>query len=639
MGAPGPTAVTRQTFASRLSVQLRSSRSPCPERRKSSARAEAVRVRGSIDHLVGLDGLRGLAVIAVLLYHAGALRGGFLGVEVFFVISGYLITLLLVEEWHRHGRIEISAFWARRIRRLWPASFVVIVATLCFSTVALPDELFATRGPALAGVLWLSNWYSIVVKQSYFEAVGRPPLLRHLWSLAIEAQFYAIWPLVLGPGLRFLRGRLALVAAVAAIASAVMMAGMYQQEADPSRVYYGTDTRASGLLLGAALALAFTRRHVHVRSAAADAIGCAALVALGFICAVLSEFDPLLYRGGFLIVDALSVVAIAAAVQPSGRIGGVILESKPLHWIGVRSYGIYLWHWPVFMLTRPQLDIPMDGLPLLLARLTAVGVLAELSYRCVEQPFRRGGIGRIRTFAGLAAGSALVVTSVAAANPVERPAYLPVDAIDTWAAATPAAVATEFVAESPAEPQSAPVVLEAATGEAQAAPVVEAATVQVAQTPRAELRVTAIGDSVMLGAASALEAQIQGIEVDAAISRQTSVAIDMLRARASAGDLGDVVIVHMGNNGTFTSAQFDAMMDVLGSVQRVVFVNVKVPRAWEGTNDAVLADGVLRYTNAVLVDWRGASVEHPDFFWDDGIHLRPTGAAAYAAMIAANIAP
>jgi len=596
-------------------------------------------VSSRIAHLAGLDGLRGLAVVAVLLYHAGLLAGGFLGVEVFFVISGYLITLILVEEWQRHGHLDVYAFWLRRTRRLWPASFVVILAAVGFTTLVLPDELLALRGAALAGVLSVSNWYSIVVQQSYFEAIGRPPLLRHLWSLAIEAQFYVLWPLVLVVGLRFWRGHLTLVAAIAgAVASALLMVWLYQPDADPSRVYYGTDTRASGLLIGAALALARADGLARVTCAVSDVIGFGALIGLGYVCARLTEFEPFLYRGGFLIVDVLSAVAIAAAVHPRARIGRAVLDMQPLRWIGVRSYGIYLWHWPVFMLTRPHLDVRLDGWPVVVVRLIVVGALAELSYRFVEMPFRRGGVRWVRAAGGLAAGVALLGTSVAAAKPPERPAYLVVDPVDTWsAAAVPAAEpVVEAAVEPVAEAMIGPVV-EPAAGPTAA--VDDAAPIQAAAAPLpTRLRVTAIGDSVMLGAVKALEADIDGIEIDAAISRQTSVAIELLRARGASGQLGDVVIVHMGNNGTFTAPQFDAMMDVLAEVPRVVVVNVKVPRAWEAPNDAVLADGVQRYPNAVLVDWRGASIDRPDFFWDDGIHVRPEGAAAYAALIASQIA-
>jgi peptidoglycan/LPS O-acetylase OafA/YrhL len=605
-------------------------------------------VKGRIGHVAGLDGLRGLAVAAVLLYHGGLVAGGFLGVEVFFVISGYLITLILLDEWQHGARIDVTAFWIRRARRLWPASFTVILGTLAFATLFLPHELFSLRGAALAGLLSVSNWYSILAHQSYFEAVGRPPLLRHLWSLAIEAQFYAFWPLLLVLGLRFWRGRLqplALGVIALGLASAGAMAWLYQPDADPSRVYYGTDTRASGLLLGAALALAFPAWWRRVRPAVVDAVGIAAVFGLGCVCILMNEFEPLLYRGGFVLVDVLTATTIAAAVHGRGRIGRRVLDTQPLRWIGARSYGIYLWHWPVFMVTRPQLDVRLDGWPLLILRLILVGALAELSYRFVEMPFRRGRVHWVQATGGLAVGMLVLGTSVVAAKEPERPAYLPVDAINTWTAASapvgePAQAWSQQATALAQEPPAAPVndqVVDPATEPA----VATENTAPTAGAPPARqrpLRVTAIGDSVMLGAATALESEIDGIAIDAAISRQASEAIELLRERAASGELGDVVIVHMGNNGTFTATQFDTMMDVLASVPRVVFINDKVPRPWEGPNDAVIAEGVQRYPNTMLVDWRGASSQRSDYFWEDGMHLRAEGAAAYAALIASQIA-
>jgi peptidoglycan/LPS O-acetylase OafA/YrhL len=578
--------------------------------------------------LTGLDGLRALSVIAVLLYHAGRLPAGFLGVEVFFVISGYLITLILVDEWRQRHHIDVYAFWLRRARRLVPASFALIVCVVAVSVLVAPDDVLALRGAALAGLLWASNWYSILIQQSYFEAVGRPPLLRHLWSVAIEAQFYVIWPFVLLVGLRAWRGRLALAIPMAgAIGSTVLMAFLFHDDVDPSRVYYGTDTRVSGLLVGAGLALLPATRLARLPAAACDSMCLVALIGLAYVCARLTELDSILYRGGLLVVDGLSATAIAASVHPNARLCRAVLDAQPLRWIGIRSYGIYLWHWPIFMLTRPQLDVRLDGWPLLVLRVFVVAVAAEISFRFVEMPLRRGGMRWIRVAGGAAVGAVVLGTSIAAAKPPERPAYLPVDSLDTWsAAAIPAgpvaAPAIEPAPELPDEPvQSADTTL-----------------VSVAAMPvQAPMRVTAIGDSVMLGAVAALEADIDGIEIDASISRQTSVAIELLRARAAAGQLGDVVVVHLGNNGTFSASQFDTMMDVLASVPRVVFVNVKVPRAWEEPNDAVLANGVQRYANAVLVDWRATSVDRPEFFWDDGIHLRPEGAAAYAALIASKL--
>lgn len=583
--------------------------------------------------------MRGLAVIAVLLYHADTLPGGFLGVEVFFVISGFLITLLLVEEYRRRGHIALVAFWSRRARRLVPGLLLVVLATLALSALIQPTELAQLRAAAVAGLLWVSNWYFIVHQQSYFESVGRPPLLRHLWSLGIEAQFYLVWPPLLLLALRRWRPRQVMIGAlVGAAASAMLMAVLAQPGADPSRVYYGTDTRASGLLLGAALALGAWRTE-RVPAWLLDGVGLATLGALACLAIGVDEFAPWLYRGGFVAVGVLSAMVIGATTDARASISRYVLRGRVLQWVGVRSYGIYLWHFPIFMVTRPELDVPLDGWLLLLLRGVVVAIVADLSYRYVELPARsattwvRGWRSRRRVVVagGVLLGIALLGTTAAAAKPPERPAYLAVDAVDTWLS-TAAMIEPEPPPDEPALVVPPPieniVASEAATPEP--APVVLSPTA-------AALRVTAIGDSVMLGAVDALQRAIEGIEVDAALNRQMADALNILRQRASSSQLGDVVVVHIGTNGSVTGAQLDELMQILNGVTRVVLVNDKVARAWEGPNNTVMTDGIQRYPNAVLVDWHAASGGQPLLFWDDGIHLRPAGAAFYAALIATRV--
>lgn len=588
-----------------------------------------------IAHLSGLDGLRGLAVVAVLLYHAGTLPGGFLGVEIFFVISGFLITRLLIEEFRLQGQINLRAFWYRRARRLGPALLVLLLVTLTITALILPTELAQLRAATVAGLLWVSNWYLVFSQQSYFESVGRPPLLRHLWSLGIEAQFYLVWPPLLLLALRRWRPRQVMIGAlVGAAASALLMAMLQQPAADPSRVYYGTDTRASGLLLGVALALGAPRTE-RLQPWLLDGVGLAALGSLVYLTVRVDEFEPWLYRGGFAATGLLSAIAIGVTTDPRSQASRHLLQGRLLQWVGVRSYGIYLWHFPIFMLTRPQLDLPLDGWPLLLLRGVLVGVAADLSYRYVESPVRHSTAWRSAwrsrrrlAFAGGALlGIALLGTAVAAAKPPQRPAYLATDAVDTWM--------TNAAMLEPAPPTDEPVL--AAPDEGTAAPTpAPTPAPPMLQAAAAAPRVTAIGDSVMLGAVDALQNAIDGIEIDAALNRQMPDAINVLSKRASMNELGDVVVVHLGTNGSLTAEEFEELIQILGGVTRVVLVNDKVPRAWEGPNNAVLSDGVQRYPNAVLVDWHAASGAQPLLFWDDGIHLRPAGAALYAALIAAQ---
>ncbi len=355
-----------------------------------------------LPYMPGLDGLRALAVIAVLLYHAGLpIQGGFLGVEVFFVISGFLITALLHAEWTTHKRIDLPGFWLRRARRLLPALLFTLLGTVLIAALLLGGERSNLGADLLAGLGYVMNWHLIASGQSYFDPLVRPSLLQHLWSLAVEEQFYLLWPLIFVAGIRVLRRRgLLLLILAAAVGSLALMAALYRPGSDPSRVYYGTDTRAGGLLIGAALALLWTPKSTPVAHPGwwrwlLNGGGILALGALLVSFVAVSERHSLLYRGGFALIDLLSVVLILAATYPGTRLLPQLLGSWPLRVIGLRSYGLYLWHWPIFMVTRPYLDLPLAGLPLFGLRLLIVAALVEVSYRCIELPVRRGFIERM----------------------------------------------------------------------------------------------------------------------------------------------------------------------------------------------------------------------------------------------------
>jgi peptidoglycan/LPS O-acetylase OafA/YrhL len=661
---------------------------------------------GSLPYLPGLDGMRALAVIAVLLYHSGGggafVPGGFLGVEVFFVISGYLITSLILAQWRSTGRVELKAFWVGRARRLLPALYVVLVVTLTYAVVFLPGEVAGLRADVLAAMGYVTNWYLVWGHESYFEAVGRPSLLKHLWSLAVEEQFYVVWPLVLAFGLsagavvtRWPRAMC--IALTGAAGSAVLMALLYRPEVDPSRIYYGTDTRATGLLVGAALAFVWIpgqglvrrrdlpdgarlpgirywgtlrRRWGWIAPRLLDLAGLAALGGLVFLCLSLGEFEPFLYRGGLASVALLSALMIMACAHPHSQLGLALLGGQPLRWIGQRSYGIYLWHWPVFMITRPQLDVPLEGWSVLVIRLALTVVLAELSYRFVETPIRRGALGRAwrelreaqgfrfweigvqwaGTFVPLLAVCAVLGVAVAQARVPEAPSYLSTTRVhleatdptsrpgETAGRDASKTGASSYVPEPDAVKDSgasagAPERENRLRTRGKAGERSGKATGSSAGAPT----VTAIGDSAMLGAVDALRQEVPNLAViDARGSRQVPEAIAVLQQLRASGELGDVVVVHIGNNGVFADEQFDQMMRVLRGVGMVLVVNVTVPDSYSwAPNNEVLAEGVQRYPNrAVLVDWHGTSAGHPEYFWD-GIHLTPQGAQAYADVISA----
>ncbi len=627
--------------------------------------AEEPRLR----YVPAIDGLRALAVSAVFAYHAGIgwARGGFLGVDVFFVISGYLITALLLTDYRRTGRLRLLRFWRRRARRLLPALFLVLVGVSVAVPLLASDQGYRLRADVLAALGYVSNWRLIFEHQSYFQSLGRPPLLQHLWSLAVEEQFYLLWPLVLALLLRWREPR-RLVGPILglAAASAVLMAVLHDPTGDPSRVYYGTDTRVAGILVGAALACipirwkktaAATGRLPLAGRVALEVAGGAVLWGLWLCLSRVDQFDPLLYRGGFLGAAVLAAAAIVVATHPRSWVAAG-LGCRPLVWLGKRSYAVYLWFWPVFMLTRPHSDVPFTGTPLLVLRIAITLGLATASYRWVEKPVREGALGRawadLRsglarrarpsvTATRWAAGSAVALLAVSTAVLVGHPVPAPPFALPAAASASAApgprlhgghrgerhpvddAVVAGGGDDRPGAGDRGP------SGGGRARPRSPPPPPPPPPGPPAGTRVTAIGESVMIVAQPAMEAE--GIYVDALIGRQFDASLAVAHALRDSGGLGEIVVVHLGNNGPVTEGQFDELMDTLSVVRRVVVVNLRVPRPWEEHNNNLFAAAVPRFANAVLVDWHAVGDNHPDAFVDDGVHMTHDGVGLYLDLL------
>jgi peptidoglycan/LPS O-acetylase OafA/YrhL len=541
-----------------------------------------------LPYMSGIDGLRAIAVVAVILYHAefGFIPGGFLGVEVFLVISGYLITSLLILERVRTGTIDLKEFWTRRARRLLPALGVLLLLVTTSALLFARDALFRLNDDVFAALTYSTNWVMIFRQESYFEAFARPPLLRHLWSLAVEEQFYLFFPLIFA-GVMVLFSRRSTgygqtarrfmgFAAVALIASTALMWLMYVPYEDPSRVYFGTDTRASGLFVGVALAFAwqpwrFTKSLARQGTITLNVAGFAALAFLTYILLTLGEYDVFLYRGGFLLVSILTAIVIAVTVHPQGALNPVLGNSLFV-WIGKRSYGLYLYHWPVFLLMRPEIDIPWSRWPTLFAQIVVTLAITEASYRWIEQPIRRRGFKPWIAW----------VTEPLRRRSPQAAALWPV-------------IAGVFVIG------------------------------------------LMIGDSVMLGAKVGLEKAVEDALVDGTVSRQMKHVPAVVTQYRTEGLLGEVAVVHLGTNGPFSAAHFDDAMISLADADRVYFVNASVPRRYEGDVNDRLAAGVERWDQAFLIDWHSAAKDHPEYFVKDGVHLTSAGVGAYVDLIAGAI--
>jgi len=627
-----------------------------PEKSLRQAGISVPAGKSSLKYMPALDGLRALAVIAVLAYHAEMpwLPAGFLGVDIFFVISGYLITALLLSEHARTGGIKLRRFWGRRALRLLPGLILMLAAVSLIVPILAPDQNENLGGDVIAALTYVSNWWMIFQDQPYFEAIGRPPLLQHLWSLAVEEQFYLLWPLALAFALRnpFRKPRrLVKWILLAVAASAGAMALMYSPELDVSRVYYGTDTRLGTILLGAALAFLWspgnrTATPTRVGGLVRDIAALGALAALGWVMATWNQFDSTLYLGGFTLVAFLAAVVVGAASHPGALTRG-LLGNLPMRWLGHRSYSIYLWHWPVFMVTRPELDTTLTGMPLLAFRMALTMSLAMASYSLVERPVRTGALGRAwdrlksgasnRSFGRMATGLAGVLLPLVLGATVASGALIRREAPESPAAeALAAATGQVSTTASAGQPMEGIEATEAAPP-APVDPVVpEVPPPAPEPVPPPPTRVTAIGDSVMLIAKDALSERLGGAVVDADIGRQSKTVIAVTETLKANGQLGDTVIVHMGTNGLITVKQFDQLMDLLRDTPKVLMVNVKVARPWEDVNNKMLAENIGRFPNARLVDWKATAAAHPQAFYNDGVHLKPSGVGIYVDLLSGS---
>ena len=574
----------------------------------------------------GLDGLRALAVAAVFLYHARIdwLPGGFLGVDLFFVLSGYLITSLLLVEWEARNRIDLRRFWLRRARRLLPALVVVVLAALALGAIFARDDLARTRGDAISSLLYYTNWHLIVANHSYFNLMGRPSLLQHLWSLAVEEQFYVIWPLLLVPGLVLLgRKRLPYLVAAGIAGSAALMWVLYNP-ADPSRVWYGTDTRAFLLLMGILLALVWPRIERMRRTLPLlELLGVAAVVATVLLFRQLHDFDPTLWHGGDLAAAFCFAVLIAAVAHPETGIGQAF-GVAPLRWVGERSYGIYLWHFPVVELMRPGVDIPWTGAGAIVAQAAIVLSAAALSYRFVEQPIRTGSLQR---------------------QLAQRSRRIRLELVGAGAMSLVGAFAVLFVIPAALNPVTTyvnPPKVSAAVHHTQTGttatkdrpPTAYQHTVTLHRKKLGPLpagRILALGDSVMLGCSRQLKIALHHrVRVDATVGRQIDDTITDLNQLRKHHKLPKTLVIQIGNNGPLWWHDLVKLKAALRGVPDVVFVNVRNSTSWQDESNDALVNFLRDWRAAHLADWYGSST---DKMLSDGTHPWPYGCTIYARVI------
>ncbi len=581
-----------------------------------------------------------MAITAVLLFHLDPrwLPGGFLGVDVFFVVSGFLITTLLVREHTATGGIDLGSFWTRRARRLLPALAVAVPFAVLLARLSEGDLLVGIGRQVVGAATFTSNWLEIAAGSDYFAAAS-PVLLAPLWSLAVEEQFYLLWPITVVLLLRLVhhpRGRILATLALAA-ASAVLMAVLLDPE-HPTRVYYGTDTHLMGLMTGAALAFAWTAPHRagtltptwerHRRTV----LGASAALLLALFV-TLDETSGLTFRGGILLASVATAALLLAVVDRPGR-ARALLEVPVVRWLGARSYGIYVWHWPVVLVVGQDVPVQPGGPAYLLTRLWCLVVtlvLADLSYRFVETPVRRlgfagAGAELARRLRGLGARRARVVWGVATTLGLVLVAVL--------LTAPDRSSTEELLRANEAELAASSDTVEraAATPVARATPTPRTVSTAAGDWSMPKGReIDAFGDSMLVGAVHAMEYYFPGIRMDARSNRRWSEAPSLVSARG--GSLRRAVVLAFGTNAGTDAKAITKILDRLGPERMVVIVTIHGPFARAESDNAELHRLLDGRDNVALAGWDEALSGTSDMLQSDGIHPSLRGAHLYSSTV------
>ena len=575
-------------------------------------------IKKSTRHISSIDGLRAIAVTAVVLYHLGIswIPGGFLGVDLFFVISGYVITRLILDSINQSSALDLRAFYAARIRRIYPGFLFMVISTIIFIGVWAPEAIkrFLSDLPyALSGTI---NWALVARNQDYFETIGRAPLLQHTWSLAVELQFYLIWPIILLTVLKYFgKKNVARIALIIAIISGTILFLVSLQldqanSAKVSHIYFGTDTHSLGLFLGSALAVSWIPQNLsaNITKRAQDVIdGIGVVGLLGLISTFLfiDESNASLYQIAFPLAAIFGCLVIISLVHPASRFAPII-STPPFRWIGQRSYGIYIWHWVIFQVTRPSVDLSGETWALYLARVLLVLALADISLRWVEIPFRQG---QVQTwFRGMKYRSSKERVRQQLSVLVSIIAVLAVTTSISVSAINKSNQISQVINEELTDQEESPVDLGSTTG----------------------LWVT--GDSVILGIRSKLENKEHISLVNARVGRQAPELLAVMRVDQSSVPASPVIF-NLGNNNALSEQTVVEIFEVIKNQPQIIVVNTAVPRPWRDLNNAIISKVASNYTNVKLVDWDRISKDRPELFAPDGVHLSPMGSDVYVDLV------
>ncbi|MGK0551190.1 acyltransferase family protein [Enterococcus faecalis] len=616
-------------------------------------------------YITGFDGIRTIAVISVIFYHLTptVMKGGYLGVPIFFVLSGYLITDLLRQEWQQNGTIDLRGFYERRMRRLYPGLVTMLIGSVAYITLFQSNLLNNIRSVVASCLLYYNNWWQIFKGFSYFDAFAAQSPFTHIWSLAVEAQNYLIWPLLFLVFVQFVKKRSTIFGIVmaGAVISALLMALLYVPNADPTRVYYGTDTRLFSILLGSALAFVWpsTRLKMTIPQSARyllNGLGIGSLLLLLLAFFMLSDHSNFVYYGGMFLVSILAMFFVAVTAHPGADLNRW-LTNPIFTWVGKRSYGIYLYQFPVMIFYEAKITNLMDYLWLhSIIELALILGISDLSYRFVENPLRNfayqdtwvkvkgffqkpwltsGKVtATVLTILSLVMVAGLIIAPANAINGDQEQLQKRINENQKKLEQQKNQGSTSQTTKSSTSSQTQSTTASTtSTSTETPAIVLSNEQLEIAKT----MEITTIGDSVILDAAADLQAIFPKMYIDGEVGRQLYTSPELVTKLEKEGRLKNTVLVGLGTNGPFTEAQFDEFMKVIGQRQ-VYWVNVRVPtRRWQNEVNAMLTKMAKKYQNLTVIDWYSYSNDHEDWFYDDRVHPNVSGGRQYTNFIADKI--
>lgn len=613
------------------------------------------RLEGKKTYITGINGLRSIAVLGVLIYHLlpKYLPGGYLGVPLFFVISGYLMTNILLNQWGRSHKVSLGSFYKKRMKRIYPSLLIVLLLFGNWAMFYSKAFLLNFREVVATSLLNINNWWQMSSGSSYFDRFGNESFFTHLWSLSIEGQFYLIWPIVFAFVMYKQEDtkRLKHVVLFLGGISALLMGLLYQPDMI-DRVYYGTDTRLFSIMFGSWLAIELREKNkiYHLMVARDKAVGLVSLVLLGASYYFVTDTAKMTYFGGMFVFSGIATLLLGTIIVSKDM--NRLFTNPLFDWIGTRSYEIYLWQYPVIVAYEKITGWNGQNVWLhLLLQLTLILILSELTYRIVTKMSRSSlkdvfsTIKEKKLIMGVCvlimlgfSGSLVMATSgkTEASQNLENKLKENKKKLEEGPTQATSEVKGSSTTEESGTVESTSETTIALTEETIEPNPIIAPLKEKEKEQAKSIKLGAIGDSLLLSAAPEIQTVFPNSKIDAEVGRQLMDSLEVFKKAEKKEQLGDVVLVVLGTNGSFEKKDIDEIMAVIGD-RPVFFMNTMVNRPWQTSVNKELDNTAKRYDNAHLIDWKSISEGQTTWFEEDGIHVNIEGSEAFTSLVTREI--